>query len=473
MLREYCGVFGIYDNDNLDIVEETYLALLSLQHRGQAGAGLAVNKNGEIKCIKDVGLVNEALNQKDLEKLPQGNISVGHIRNVRYDLIDINVDRAAAQPLVIRYINGSLAIAHNGSLTNVAKLKKELELGGAIFQAGCDAEIISYIVASQRLVSATIEEAVERTMDKLKGAFSVVMMSPSKLIGMRDPNGFRPLCIGKLKNSYIFASESCAIESLGGTFIRDVRPGEIVVADEDGLHSYTKNCKENTSMCIFEYVYFSRPDSVLDNISVYQARRKAGALLAQEHPVEADIVCGVPDSGIPGAMGYAAESGIPYEIAFIKNKYTGRLFIQQEGKRRNRTKRIRLNVLSANVKDKRVVVVDDSLIRGTTSANIIKMLKDAGAKEVHLRVSSPPFTNLCYYGTDIKDKDKLIASHKSIEEIREEIGADSLGYLSLEGLKKTVEGSTVGVCTGCFTGEYPTEISKEIPVDRYAEKLSY
>ncbi len=473
MLNEDCGVFGIYNNDNLDIVEETYLALLSLQHRGQAGAGLAVNKDGEIKCLKDVGLVSEALNQKNLEKLPEGNIAIGHVRNVRYDLTDPNIDRAAAQPLVIRYINGSLSIAHNGSLTNVVELKKELELGGAIFQAGCDAEIISYIVASQRLISATIEEAVEKTMNKLKGAFSVVMMSPSKLIGMRDTNGFRPLCIGKLKNSYILTSESCAIESLGGKFVRDVKPGEIVVVDDEGFHSYMNNCKEKTSMCVFEYVYFARPDSVLDGISVYQTRRKAGAILAKECPAEADIVCGVPDSGIPAAMGYSVESGIPYEIAFIKNKYTGRLFIQQEGKIRDRTKKIKLNVLSANVKGKRVVVVDDSIIRGTTSANIIKMLKDAGAREVHLRVASPPLSNVCYYGTDIKDKDKLIAAAKSLKEIEKQIGADSIGYLSFDGLKKTVEDSQVGVCTGCFTGEYPAEFSKKIAVDRYSEKLSY
>lgn len=468
MIHEACGVFGIYSNDDIDIIEETYLALFSLQHRGQAGAGIAVNKDGEIKSVKDIGLVNEALQQKEIDKLPQGNIAIGH---VRYDSFDAAIDRAASQPLVIRYINGSLAIGHNGSLTNIAELKKELELGGAIFQAGCDAEIISYIVASQRLVSETIEEAVERTMDKLKGAFSIVMMSPSKLIGMRDPNGFKPLCIGMLGKSYIFASESCAIESLGGKFIRDVKPGEIVVADSDGLHSYISHCKNDTSMCVFEYVYFARPDSTLDGVNVHQARRKAGELLAKEHPVDADVVCGVPDSGIPAAMGYASASGIPYDLAFIKNKYTGRLLVQNEGKRLNRTKRIKLNVLSANVKDKRVVVIDDSIIHGTTIANLVKMLKDAGAKEVHVRVSSPPFVDLCYYGTDVKSKGHLIAAHKTVDEIQKQIGADSLGYLSLEGVKKMAEGSNVGLCTGCFTSKYPTEISREIPKDRYSEKI--
>lgn len=466
--QEECGVFGIYKNDdNLDIVGETYNALLALQHRGQESAGIAVNENENIKCHKDVGMVSEALPEKELKKLGNGKISVGH---VRYSPVD-NVDRAGTQPLVMRYIKGTLAIAHNGAITNFAEMHKELELGGAIFQSNSNAELIAYVIASQRLLTSSIEDAVLKTMNKIKGAYSLVISSPSKLIGVRDKNGFRPLCIGKMNGNYMISSESCAFDSLGAEFIRDVLPGEMVVIDETGVHSYKDNCSGKTSLCLFEYVYIARPDSVIDDVSVHMARRRAGIYLAKEHPVDADIVCGVPDSGINAALGYAAESGIPYGVALIKNKYIGRTFAVKQKENKNRLIQVKLNVLKASVAGKRVVIIDDSIIRGTTAAYIVRILKEAGASEVHMRISSPPFLYPCYYGTNVRSTNDLIAKNLTAEEVNKKIGADSLGYLSLESLRNIASEAKVGFCDACFSGEYPTEIPTEEYVDKFSQKL--
>lgn len=403
--QEECGVFGIYKNDEeLNVTEETYKALYTLQHRGQESAGIAVNDGGEFRCAKDLGIVPEALPEKAVRSLGNGKIAIGHVCYCASDTIV----RAAAQPLVMRYIKGSLAIAHNGAITNLSELHETLEQGGAIFQSNSNAELIAYVVASQRVVTASIEDAVLSAVKLLKGAFSMVLSSPSKLIGVRDPNGFRPLCIGKIGESYVLSSESCAFESLGAQFIRDVLPGEVVVIDEDGLHSYKDNCTGKSSVCMFEYVYIARPDSVIDGVSVHDARKRAGAFLAEEYPVEADLVCGVPDSGVSAALGYAERSGIPYGMALIKNKYIGRTFAGHRNAFKEQLVEIKINVLKAAVEGKRIVIIDDSIVKGTTCAHIVRLLREAGAKEVHMRISSPPFLNQCYYGTDIKNEDDLI-----------------------------------------------------------------
>lgn len=422
--QEECGVFGIYKNDEeLNVTEETYKALYTLQHRGQESAGIAVNDGGEFCCAKDLGIVPEALPEKAVRSLGNGKIAIGHVCYCASDAIV----RAAAQPLVMRYIKGSLAIAHNGAITNLSELHETLEQGGAIFQSNSNAELIAYVVASQRVVTASIEDAVLSAVKQLKGAFSMVLSSPSKLIGVRDPNGFRPLCIGKIGESYVLSSESCAFESLGAQFIRDVLPGEVVVIDEDGLHSYKENCTGKSSVCMFEYVYIARPDSVIDGVSVHNARKRAGAFLAEEYPVEADLVCGVPDSGVSAALGYAERSGIPYGMALIKNKYIGRTFAGHRNAFKEQLVKIKINVLKAAVEGKRIVIIDDSIVKGTTCAHIVRLLREAGAKEVHMRISSPPFLNQCYYGTDIKNEDDLIGRKMTAEEIREKLVRILLG----------------------------------------------
>ncbi|HIS69544.1 MAG TPA: amidophosphoribosyltransferase [Candidatus Gallacutalibacter stercoravium] len=465
--REECGLFGIYNCDGLDVAEETYLALYALQHRGQESAGIAVNDNGVIAFHKDSGLLPEVFDEKTLNDLGGGQIAVGHVRYAPSD----KQERANAQPLVMRYVKGTLAICHNGALTNYGEIKKELEQGGSIFQTNCDAEVIAYVIAKERLYTGSIEKAVQNAMKKIKGAYSLVMMSPRKLIGVRDPNGFRPLSIGRLGNSYVLASETCALDSLGAQFVRDVRPGEVVVIDEEGIHSNTEQCQENTSLCIFEYVYFSRPDSVVEGVSVHIARQRAGMTLAKEHPVEADMVCGVPDSGLDAALGYALESGIPYGTALIKNKYIGRTFIQETQKKRERAVMIKLNALSAAVQGKRIVLIDDSIVRGTTCRHIVQMLRDAGAKEVHLRISSPPFLYPCYFGTDISSKNNLIANRLTLDGICQSIGADSLGYLSVEGIRGIAKEAKVGFCDACFTGNYPIEVPKGPQEDKFSQKI--
>ena len=395
-------------------------------------------------------------------------MAIGHVRYSG----DGVANRLNAQPLMVRHIKGPLAVAHNGALINGHELKEELEMTGAIFHTTCDAEIIAYMITRARLASKSIEEALEIAMTKLKGAYSLVIMSPKKIIAARDPQGFRPLCLGTIDGGYVVASETCALDSIGAKFLRDVEPGEIVILDENGLRSNRTHCGGKTGLCVFEYVYTARPDSVIDGVSVHAARLKAGAILAQEHPVEADVVIGVPDSGLDAALGYARESGIPYGIGFIKNRYVGRTFILPTQAERVEAVHIKLNVLADTVKGKRVIMVDDSIVRGTTSANIVRMLREAGATEVHMRVSSPPFINPCYFGTDIDDKDKLIACKMSSEEIGKQIGVDSLGYLSVDGIKRIAEGAHCDFCTGCFTGVYPIEVPEKMPVDKFCYKIS-
>lgn len=455
---EECGVFGMYDNDGFDVARLSYYALYGLQHRGQESAGIAVNNDGVFLCHKDLGLVPEVFNDLILNSLT-GTISVGH---VRYSTKGGNY-RENAQPLVNKYVKGTLALAHNGNLINSGALRDELQHSGAIFHTTIDSEVMMYKIAQERIRSHSIEQAVLNTMDHITGAYSLVLMSPRKLLGARDPYGLRPLSIGKMENSYVLSSETCVFDNIGAEFVRDVEPGEVVWIDQDGLHSIRhKDALERAKICVFEYVYFARPDSVIQGASVYEVRKEMGRQLAREHAVPADLVFGVPDSGLCAAIGYAEESGIAYGKGFIKNKYIGRTFIQPTQAQRETAVNIKLNVLKSSVKGKRVVMVDDSIVRGTTSAKIIRALKDAGAKEVHMRVSSPPFMWPCYFGTDIPSRDGLMAVQYSIEEIRQKIGADSLGYLSMEGLAAVTRDLNCDYCHACFSGEYPMEVPENV-----------
>lgn len=467
-LHEECGIFGIYTaDDTTDPAQETYLALYALQHRGQESCGIAVNDSGVIMSHKDLGLVPEVFDASMLDKMSGGNMAIGH---VRYSTTGGN-SRENAQPLVMKHAKGAISLAHNGNLVNAYELRHNLELSGAIFQTTNDSEVIAYIIARNRLKTPSIEEAVIETMKTIKGAYSIVLLSPRKLIAARDPKGFRPLCMGKLGDNFVFASESCAFDSIGATFIRDVEPGEVIVVYQGKAKSIKTNCGEDSSLCIFEYIYFARADSVIDGQSVHEARRLAGALLAKNHPVDADLVVGVPDSGIDAALGYAEESGIPYGLGFVKNRYVGRTFIQPTQGQRDSAVKIKLNALKNAVDGKRVVMVDDSIVRGTTSAHIVQMLRDAGAREVHVRISSPPFRNPCYFGTDIDSRKKLIACRLSLDEICKSIGADSLGYLDSDDLEKIAPNSSCKFCKGCFTGDYPIEVPIEIPKDRFENRI--
>lgn len=469
-LREECGVFGVYSPDTYDIAGTVYYGLFSLQHRGQESCGIVVNNDGLFQTYKDLGLVNDVFSQDVLGKFEPGSIAVGH---VRYGTTGAT-DRNNVQPIVVNHIKGGMALAHNGNLTNAFELRSALELKGSIFHTTSDTEVISYIITEERLVSSSIEKAVSRAMDRIQGAYSLIIMSPKKLIAARDEFGFRPLCYGITEDGrYIVASESCALDAVGAAFIRDVEPGEILVFDENGVRSITDHCgMQKKQTCVFEFVYFARPDSIIDGSPVHEARKRAGMFLAKEHPVEADVVIGVPDSGTDAAIGYAIESGIPYENGFIKNKYIGRTFIAPGQKSRENQVKIKLNPIASIVKGKRVVVIDDSIVRGTTSQRTMKLLRDAGAKEIHLRISAPPFMNPCYYGTDIDSRENLIACHHSIEEIRELIGVDSLGYLSLEGVKNIAGSDPEGFCTACFSGAYPTDVPKDTRKSRFEGRLS-
>ena len=461
MIKEECGVFGMYDFDGGDVASTIYYGLLALQHRGQESCGIAVSDTagpkGKVITSKDMGLVNEAFTPDILEKL-KGDIGVGH---VRYSTAGSST-RENAQPLVLNYVKGTLGLAHNGNLINAPELRKELEYTGAIFQTTIDSEVIAYFIARERLNSKTVEEAVRRAMKKIKGAYSLIVMSPRKLIGARDPYGFRPLCIGKRDNTYILASETCALDTVGATFVRDVEPGEIVtISPEKGIESDRSMCipKEQHARCVFEYIYFARPDSYIDGMSVYNSRILAGKFLAMDSPVEADIVVGVPESGNCAALGYAMQSGIPYGQAFVKNSYVGRTFIKPKQKNRESSVQVKLNALRDAVAGKRVIMIDDSIVRGTTSDRIVRMLREAGAKEVHMRVSSPPFLWPCYFGTDVPAREQLIAYNRTVDEICKIIGADSLGYLREERLSEIVCGREI--CKGCFTGKYPMEPPEE------------
>ncbi len=456
-LKEECGVFGVYDFDGGDVASTIYYGLLALQHRGQESCGIAVSDTsgpkGKVLSSRDMGLVNEAFTSEQIEKL-KGDIGIGH---VRYSTAGSST-RENAQPLVLNYVKGTLGLAHNGNLINAPKLRRELEETGAIFQTTIDSEVIAYHIARQRLNSKTVEEAVGRAMDKIKGAYSLVIMSPRKLIGARDPFGFRPLCIGKRENAYLLASESCALDTVGATFIRDVLPGEIVtISPEKGIESDMSHAltKEESARCVFEYIYFARPDSIIDGISVYHSRIMAGKFLAMDSPVDADLVVGVPESGNCAALGYSLQSGIPYGTAFVKNAYVGRTFIKPKQKNRENSVQVKLNPIREAVEGKRVIMIDDSIVRGTTSERIVRLLRDAGAKQVHMRVSSPPFLWPCYFGTDVPAREQLIAYNHSVQEICSVIGTDSLAYLKLERLEEIV--NQLGICKGCFTGKYPME----------------
>lgn len=455
-LKEECGVFGIYDLDGGDISSSIYYGLSALQHRGQESCGIAVSDTqgpkGRVHSCKGLGLVNEVFRESKLEEL-KGNIGVGHVRYATSGSTTVE----NAQPLVLNYIKGSLALAHNGNLINAYELREQMENEGSIFHTSIDSEVIAYAIAKERVRCKTVEDAILRATEKIRGAYGLVVMSPRKLIGVRDPYGLKPLCIGKMENTYIITSESCAITSLGAEIIRDVEPGEIVTIDKDGnIHSSFIRQEATQAHCIFEYIYFARLDSRIDNISVYESRIRAGASLAKSYPVDADLVVGVPDSGLTAAKGYSEASGIPFGFAFHKNSYVGRTFIKTTQKDRESSVKIKLSVLDSVVKGKRIILVDDSIVRGTTIANIIKMMKQAGALEVHVRISSPPFLYPCYFGTDVPSNQQLIASSHSEEQIRQMIGADSLGYMPIEELQGMV--GDLPICKACFTNQYPMEV---------------
>ena len=428
-LREECGVFGIYDLDGADVSPSIYYGLSALQHRGQESCGIAVSDTsgpkGHVKSYKGLGLVNEVFKESKLEEL-SGNIGIGHVRYSTTGSTTVE----NAQPLVLNYLKGSLALAHNGNLVNAMELREQMENTGAIFHTSIDSEIIAYGIARERVHSKTVEEAILRTVKEIRGAYALVIMSPRKLIGVRDPYGLKPLCIGKRDNAWVLASESCALTSIGAEFVRD-----------------------------FEYIYFARLDSKIDNISVYEARIRGGATLAKTYPVDADLVCGVPDSGLASAKGYSEESGIPFGLAFHKNSYVGRTFIKPTQKERESSVKIKLSVLESVVKGKRIVLVDDSIVRGTTISNLITMLRKAGATEVHVRISSPPFLYPCYFGTDVPSNKQLIASSHSTEEIRQQIGADSRGYMPIDELQNMV--GDLPICRACFDSHYPMEVPKQ------------
>ncbi len=451
-LHEECGVFGVYSLAGENVAQTIYYGLSALQHRGQESCGIAVTDTTantvNIDYYKGLGLVNEVFSSKEMLAL-NGNLGVGH---VRYSTTGASV-AANAQPLVLNYAKGMLAIAHNGNIVNAAEMRRGLEKTGAIFQTTTDSEAIAYHIARARVTTSSVQEAVKKAVRKIKGAYALVVISPQKLVAVRDPLGIKPLCLGKRGDSYIVASESCAITAVDAAFVRDIEPGELITITKDGITSDKELQKKRRAHCIFEYIYFAREDSVLDSIGVYEARIRAGEALAKAYPVDADLVVGVPDSGIVAAKGYSEYSGIPFALAFHKNSYVGRTFIKPEQSERESGVKIKLSVLESVVKGKRIILVDDSIVRGTTSANIIKMLKNAGAAEVHMRISSPPFLYPCFYGTDIPSNDQLIASSHSTEEIRKMIDADSLGYMQLNDLKGMVNG--MGICTACFSGKYP------------------
>ena len=462
-LHEECGIFGIWSPEKASLAGEVFAGLHALQHRGQEAAGIAINEDRIIRCHKDVGLVSEVFDGRTLAEMGEGNIAVGH---VRYSTSGNN-NRLNAQPMLVRHVKGQLALCHNGNLTNSYELRRELELSGCIFQTTSDTEVISYLITRARLIKPSIEEAVLMASSRLEGAFSLIMMSPAKLIAARDPHGVRPLCQGRCEDgSIVFASETCALFAVGATWERDLLPGEIVVVEDGRMRSIFMNtqCKK-PALCVFEYIYFARPDSVIDGLCVHEARKTAGAFLAESAPVEADIVMGVPDSGLDAALGFAQKSGIPYNPGLVKNKYVGRSFIAPDQGMRRLLVRQKLSVIESVVRGKRIVLIDDSIVRGTTSSYIVGLLRDAGAAEVHMRISAPPFLHPCYYGTDVDSEGSLIAQGHTPEQIAEMIGADSVAFLTVEQAIALAGGR--GVCTACFDGEYPAGTPKKAEKDRF------
>ncbi len=447
-IHEECGIFGIHGSTYS--ASDVYYGLFSLQHRGQESCGIATNDDASIECVKGMGLVSDVLSSDRIGNL-KGDIAIGH---VRYSTAGGSVPENA-QPIVTQYSKGTLSIAHNGNLTNANSLKRELEDKGAIFHTTTDSEVIAYLIAQKRSSNPSVEEAVKEVMGIIKGGYALLVMSPRKLIAARDPYGLKPLVMGKLDEAVIFCSETCALEAVGAEFIRDVRPGEIIVVDGGEVRSLDSGIRRGMKKCVFEYIYFARPDSVIDGISVAEARREAGRILARRHPCDCDIVIGVPESGIDAALGFSAESGIPYEKGFVKNSYVGRTFIKPSQEQRQQAVKIKLNPISSVVRGKRVVIIDDSIVRGNTIANQVNMLRNAGATEVHVRISSPPFMHPCYYGTDVPDEKYLIACSHTIPEICGIIGADSLGYLDNDDLDEMLGGDDHRYCDACFTGNYP------------------
>lgn len=473
-LHEECGVVGIIGTKRQNVAQMTYYGLHALQHRGQEGCGIVVNDDGVLSIHKDVGLITEVFNKRTLDSLGEGNIAIGHCR---YGT-DTTKGAINCQPILVNHVKGNLCIAHNGTLVNYAELRSELELAGSIFHTTSDTEIISYVITRERIKCGSIEEAVIRSMDILDGAYSLVISSSTKMIAARDKYGFRPLCYGVTDDgTYVVASESCALDVMGARFIADVLPGEVIVFIREGdkiivksdLSHHKKECERS---CIFEYIYFARPDSVVDGSSVHEARKRAGRFLAIEHKIEADVVIGVPDSGLDGALGYAEQSGIPYGIGFLKNKYIGRTFIQPDQSQRERAVRMKLNAIKQTVCGKRVILIDDSIVRGTTSIYIVKLLREAGAKEVHMRVTAPKFIDACFYGTDIDSPNKLIANQHTTEEIAKIIGVDSLGFLSIENVVKIPEKHCEHkYCVACFNSEYPTSKPDLTYKNRFESKI--
>ncbi|MBQ8120416.1 MAG: amidophosphoribosyltransferase [Ruminococcus sp.] len=468
-IHEECGVFGIFEPRRTNAADSVYLGLLALQHRGQESCGITVCDDGVFRHKRSDGLVSEVFTRDVLDKLGQGNMAVGH---VRYSTTGGN-EHNNIQPLVIRHMKGNMALVHNGNLVNAAELRGSFERTGAIFHGTSDTEAIAYSIVKKRLRCSSTEQAVEKAIPLIKGAYSCILMTATKLIAFRDKKGFRPLCMGKTDDgAVVVASESCALDAVGAHFERDIKPGEIVVISDEGISSITTHCREKKHICIFEYIYFARQDSFIEGTSVEQARLNAGRILAQTSPVDADVVIGVPDSGLDAALGYSLESGIPYAMGFVKNRYVGRSFIQPTQTMRENAVRIKLNAMRQVVAGKRVVMIDDSIVRGTTSARIIKLIRDAGATQVHMRISSPPFTHNCYFGTDIDDEEKLIANKfSSVEEICEAIGADSLDYLPVQRLKDLLGDTAVGYCEGCFTGLYPQDVSGAGTKNKFDEKI--
>ncbi len=446
-IHEECGVFGVW-NGSAPII---YHGLIALQHRGQESAGIVTcDSNGPIQNIqahKGMGLVSEVFDEQILEKL-QGNIGIGHVRYSTTGQSTIE----NAQPIYFSYAKGTLALAHNGNIINASEIRNDLIQKGAIFNGTTDSEVIAYAIAMARIHTHSIEDAIQEVTRQLKGGYALLIMSPQKLICVRDPLGLKPLCIGKKDDAYIVASESAALSSVNAQFIRDIRPGEMVSITKTGIHSRQVDTKKQAH-CIFEYIYFARLDSKIDRISVYDARLKAGMALAKRFPVEADVITGVPESGITAAVGYSQQANIPFKLAFYKNSYVGRTFIKPTQDQRIEAVQMKLSIIESVVKDKTIVLIDDSIVRGTTIANLIQAMRKAGAKAVHVRISSPPFLHPCFYGTDVPDSQQLIANQYSIEEICERIGADSLGYMAVEDFKEMTD--DLPLCKACFDGQYP------------------
>ncbi len=456
VMPEECGVFGIFTDDRrYDPAEATYLGLYALQHRGQESAGIAVSDGKDIKFHKGMGLCSEVF-KDNLGPLLGGHIGIGH---VRYSTTgDSMADNA--QPLVMSYRGGKFAMAHNGNLINNTVLREKLEDEGTVFQTTIDTEVMANLIA--RYSKHGMLKAISAMMKVVRGAYALVIMTQDELIAVRDPQGIRPLALGKLDNSYVVASESCAFDAIDAEFVRDIRPGEIIVINKNGLKSYQAQSAMDTALCVFEYVYFARPDSDIDGISVYRSRENMGTRLAQAFPIDADLVSDVPDSATPAASGYAAESGIPYAKALAKNRYVGRTFIQPSQALRERGVKLKLNAIKRNVHGKKLILIDDSIVRGTTSRKIVEMLRLAGAREVHMLISSPPVICPCFFGIDTPSHDQLVGSKNSVEEIRKIIGADTLHYLSIGDLLKTVEGAGCNFCAGCFNGQYPVDIRRAL-----------